>query len=189
MSIKVTPDLIIEIDYDPYEVIWPYSGVDEEGEIDQFYFNHDFAPIDNHFSLEKIMQICKEEVEKIALIASGDSTFQEVSDEVESMYGEGGWWECPWAYLDLGVWGPVLAVKAIGGVPISSCNGGCFSDDNQRHQYDYPMFSFRGNEGCISSVERSARRTGCGIFGSDGCLIVYTNDIRNFAEFAMDLLS
>jgi hypothetical protein len=185
MSINYFEDVEIFIDYTLDDV--DESWFDENGEvIEGSGLNRQFFPIDR-LSVEYARKICSVENSQLVQIAAGEISFIDIMETEESVEDDE-WWT---RSLDLGVRGAVMAIRAMGGYPVSSCNAGCFVDDPYVHsEKHHPVIGFQGSSDCIRLVEDVARKNGCGLYGPIvGCLVLSTSDIRNFGKFALDLLS
>ena len=193
MGIDIVEMNKIVIDYDAKNVysdwlesVKEYSDEDEEDiELDGIGGNRLFDPFDP-IGVENLTKICTIEYQQIIAIDSGELNFSEVKEAEEHAFSndEQEWW----MFLDLGVRSVVLAIREIGGFPFSSCNAGCFQDDDKRHSEHYPLVAFYGDQSCIQIVENAARQNGCGLYTNGGSLVLYTNDIVNLNRVAADLL-
>ena len=185
MAIKNFGDIEIFIDYtlDGIDENW----FDEEGEvIEGSGMNREFFSFDQP-TLEDAMKICLNENNQIEKIANGEFSFIDACEDGLEDEGDYSWIES----LDLGGRGAVMAIRTMGGYPVTSCNAGCFVDDPSYHsEKHHPVIGFQGKPELIRLVEDSARKSGCGLYGPIvGCLALSTADIRNFGKFALDLLS
>ena len=89
--------------------------------------------------------------------------------------------------LDLGVASTVIALSAVGCIPVSSCNAGAFGGT---HYEEHPLVAFYASRALIPSLLDTAAKSGAGLENSDaGMLIVYANDIRVMRVFAQTLIA
>lgn len=179
-------------DYDPDEVysdwiesVREYQDLDEDDFLEGVGGNRSFTPFDP-IGVEYLREACDTESQQITAIGSGELGFAELFDDEDRALsnGEGYWWQ----HLDLGVRGVVLGIREIGGFPFTSCNAGCFRDDDGHHAESHPIVAFYGNHSCIQIIENAARENGCGLYSSGRSLVLYTNDIVNLNRVATHLL-
>ena len=83
--------------------------------------------------------------------------------------------------LDVGVASAVLAISALGGAPVSSCNGGVFGS---RHQASHPYVTFYLPKAAARTVLDLAEAADVGLIVISGTAQVYANDERGLLRFA-----
>lgn len=84
--------------------------------------------------------------------------------------------------LDVGVASAVLAVSALGGIPVSSCNGGCFGG---QHQARHPYVAFYLPKDRGARVLDLAEAADIGLFvDQDGIAQIYGRTINDLLRFA-----
>ena len=173
-------EIVIEPDSQGVDESW----FDEEGEV--IDWNREFFPIER-LCIEDVSRICINENRQLEKIGSGELNFTDINEEEEIDLSDDG--VDPWLWLDLGVRGAVMAIRAVGGYPVTSCNAGSFTDDTARHnEPHHPVIGFKGSNDCIRLVGDLARRNECGLYANSGTMILYARDIRNFGRFALNLL-
>lgn len=88
--------------------------------------------------------------------------------------------------LDVGVASTVVALSALGCVPLSSCNGGCYGDF---HRESYPLVVFCAKPIHVPDLIKAATAADVNLENDhDGALIVHTADIARLSEFARALI-
>ena len=107
--------------------------------------------------------------------AAAESEFDELRlqalDPIEELCG-----------LDVGIASAVLAISALGAIPVSSCNGGCFGGP---HQARHPYVAFYLPKDRAARVLDLAEAADIGLFvGQDGIAQVYGRAIRDLLRFA-----
>lgn len=188
-------DYIIEFDFDPEKVDWPFTGLDDEANPVELFANMEFFPF-REISTNEAHMVTTIEDRQLQRIHSGELKFSEIqnADEEAIENHDANFWEQPWRHLDFGVRGAVMSMTSIGATTITCCNGGSFESlgDDKPHREDYPLILFTGDHHHIRLVEEAARCNNCGLVGAEETypksLVVYTNDIQNFTRFSYDLL-
>lgn len=189
ISINYTPEEI----YDSWESYMKDVYVDENGdEIDEDEFDYDaiggnreFSPLDP-LGTSDLTELCRVEAQQLEDLHAGQTTTDEIEEREEEMYTDDSYQ--PYMILDVGVRSAVMALLEVGAHPFSSCNGGCFQDERY-HAEAYPLIALYGRLETLKLIESVARSTGCGLYSGMGALILYTNDIRRFIEFAIAITS
>lgn len=139
-------------------------------------------------SFEISKMVCDIESKQLDVIESGQCKFSEVIEEEENAIESGSEYEF-WLDFDLGVRGAVLAISSIGGFPFTSCNAGSFIEDTRPHnESHHPTIAFYCRRSSINIIEEIARKNQCGLRGYGECLVMGTGHIRNFSNFAIELL-
>ncbi len=88
--------------------------------------------------------------------------------------------------LDLGVMAAVAAISAAGGIPVSSCNGGCFAET---HFEEFPVVSFHWPTDRLKLIRECAKEAGVAMWvHRHGELVISADYIRRFLLFAEALL-
>ena len=87
--------------------------------------------------------------------------------------------------LDLGVAATVLTLSAMGGLTVTSCNGGCLGD---HHHEKHPLVVFYAKPEDAATLLGAADESGVGITNEDGSLMVCANDIWRMHNFAKSIL-
>ncbi len=84
--------------------------------------------------------------------------------------------------LDVGVASAVLAVSALGAIPVSSCNGGCFGSP---HQAQHPYVAFYLPKDRAARVLDLAEPADVGLcVDQDGIAQIYGRTIHDLLRFA-----
>jgi hypothetical protein len=107
--------------------------------------------------------------------AAAESDFDELRlqflDPIEELCG-----------LDVGVASAVLAISALGAIPVSSCNGGCFGGP---HQARHPYVAFYLPKDRAARALDLAEAADIGLFvDQNGIAQVYGRAIRDLLRFA-----
>jgi hypothetical protein len=90
--------------------------------------------------------------------------------------------------LDLGVVSAVLALSAMGCVPIASCNGGAFGE--APHHESYPLVAFYATPSECKAVLEIAESSALGIENGDaGELVLFADEIEKLVQFARSALA
>ena len=84
--------------------------------------------------------------------------------------------------LDVGVASAVLAISALGAIPVSSCNGGCFGPPHQA-QHPYVAFYLPKDHAVRILDLAEAADIGLGV-DSDGIAQIYSRTVHDFLRFA-----
>ena len=88
--------------------------------------------------------------------------------------------------LDFGVIAAVYAISAAGGIPVSSCNGGCFAS---RHSEPFPVIAFHWPSERLPLMRQCAKVAGVSMWvHRHGELVIGADYIRRFLLFADALL-
>lgn len=88
--------------------------------------------------------------------------------------------------LDLGVCAVSLALASFGCVPVSSCNGGAFSDG---HHEVYPLVAFYCIRKTFLELQLILQNSEVGMkSGAGGVLILYARDVRALVQVALVLV-
>lgn len=86
--------------------------------------------------------------------------------------------------FDVGVTAAVVAISTIGGVPISSCNGGWFGDDH-RSSVPHVLFSITPEE--LDIVQRAAAAADCGLKNNKAHAELYADELPKLLRFALEV--
>lgn len=90
--------------------------------------------------------------------------------------------------LDLGVASTAAALSAAKCIPFSSCNAGVF--DGGRHQERYPLVAFFAKAPQIEVLLAATADADVGMVSyDDGCIVVYSGDVRKMRGFASALIA
>jgi len=103
--------------------------------------------------------------------------YEAVSDELLLEYGAEGLWG-----LDPGVASAVIALSALGAIPVASCNGGVLGGD---HQEEYPLAAFYLSPTAARHVVHLVDVASIGLLiDNDGRVQVYDQSYRGLVRFA-----
>lgn len=198
MGIKTFELDEISVQFDPRLVYrsWKHSmewllEEDEEFDLlDAVGGNREFTPMDP-IGFDSLKNLFEQEKKRIRLLELDDITEEEITETENEFHDDENWW--PHLNLDVGVRSTVMALLEIGCYPFSSCNGGSFSN-KIHHMEHYPLVAMYGDESVLGKVEVAAKSSGCGLHWVDdmsgmGALVLYTNDIRRFIDFASVLIA
>ncbi len=86
--------------------------------------------------------------------------------------------------FDVGVAAAVVAISTVGGVPISSCNGGWFGDD---HRSSVPHILFSITPGEVDIVQRAAAAADCGLTNNGAHAEIYADELPKLLRFALEV--
>lgn len=89
-------------------------------------------------------------------------------------------------HLDIGVASAVLAVVALGGHAVLSCNGGAFG---AAHAFSTPQVRFYLADASPHLLLRLAEDAGLGLTQEDGIVVLYGRSVEDFWRFASLALS
>ncbi len=87
--------------------------------------------------------------------------------------------------LDFGIASTVLALSALGCVPVMSCRGRALGA--HPHQYPAPMATFYARKAHVAALLEAAEAADISIVNSGGKLEVYSEDLRKMHAFAAAL--
>ena len=88
--------------------------------------------------------------------------------------------------LDPGVAGLVMAISALGGTPISSCNGGFVG--TSEHRSDVPNILFAAPPETMDRIIPMAMATEVGLIFNEGYAEAFVDNLPNFHRLARKLL-
>jgi len=182
VALKIFEDIEIQMNYkaDGLDDSW----FDENGEvIEGSGMNREFFDFDS-FLKQELLDLCDAERELIDSLVNKKKSILEIIEEEEEFLEN-----CEMVYfLDLGVRSAVMALRYLGAYPVSSCNAGSFTEDPNHLEKHHPVIAFHSPHELLIEVEKAALITGCGLVGPRiGCLVLYTDDIRKFTDFAKHL--
>lgn len=121
-------------------------------------------------------------MERIERAQDGEAEHEKILDELS--HGEG---DFSLLGLDIGVAAAVASLSAAGCIPFTSCNGGAFGD---HHHEAYPLVAFFAKPWMITLLLHAANDADIGMQSqTGGCVVAYTNDIRQLRTFAGIVLS
>jgi|SaaInlStandDraft_1057018.scaffolds.fasta_scaffold51714_2 hypothetical protein len=189
-------ELVFEFNADQVYNSWKHSmeGIlDEDEEYDEWDgigCNRQFAPLER-IGIDQLRELCIIESQHLHDIEEGNKTILHLHESEDEAISEGR--NEPYMILDIGVRSTVMALLELGAYPFSSCNGGCFLEDN-RHTESYPVIAMYGENDILHKIEQTARLSGCGLYEAQdltgmGGLVLYTNNIRNFSRMTFLLLA
>lgn len=163
---------------DPKALGWPSDSQASSG----FWCNHSYEDL-RGLSWQEARETL--ETERSLMLRINDSedavaTMDEIADEFYEDPGLD-----PYG-LDVGVASTVVALSALGCVPLSSCNGGCYGDF---HHESYPLVVFCAKPIHVPDLIKAATTADVDLKNdADGMLIVHTDDIVRLSEFARALI-
>ena len=86
--------------------------------------------------------------------------------------------------FDVGVTAAVVAISTVGGVPISSCNGGWFGDD---HRSSVPHILFSTTPEKLDIVQRAAAAANCGLTNNGAHAELFADELPKLLRFALEV--
>lgn len=86
--------------------------------------------------------------------------------------------------FDVGVAAAVVAISMVGGVPISSCNGGWFGDD---HSSSVPHILFSIAPAEIGIIQTAAEAAACGLTNNGAYAELYADELPKLLNFALEV--
>ena len=89
--------------------------------------------------------------------------------------------------LDAGVAGLVYAISALGGTPISSCNGGVVGVSN--HSSDVPHVLFTAPPEAMDRILAAAKNNRVGLIHNDGYAEAFTDHLPHLHALANSLVA
>ena len=118
-------------------------------------------------------------LDRISSLAPDD----DVTDVIEELYED-----CSeLAGFDIGVAGAVMALSAVGAVPISSCNGGLLNEAS--HPSDIPHILFSAKSDQIAIISEAAGSADVGLINNGEHLELFARSIPDLNLFARQLLA
>lgn len=91
----------------------------------------------------------------------------------------------PYAELDIGVAGAVVALAAVGAWPLSSCNGGLLGG---YHSSDVPHILFSCDRPVFNGILSAAEAVDCGLIQNERFIELFADDLTKLNAFARTLL-
>lgn len=85
--------------------------------------------------------------------------------------------------LDFGVVSAVVAISALGCVPVTSCRGPTLG--RRHHQQPAPMIVFYARRAQISMLLEAVERADCQIVNNGAKVEIYADDVRKMRSFAL----
>lgn len=85
--------------------------------------------------------------------------------------------------LDFGIVSAVVAISALGCVPVTSCRGPTLG--TRRHQQPAPMIVFYARRAQISALLEAVERADCQIVNNGAKVEIYADDVRKMRGFAL----
>ena len=85
--------------------------------------------------------------------------------------------------LDFGVVSAVVAISALGCVPVTSCRGPTLG--HRRHQQPAPMIVFYARRAHIPTLLEAVERADCQIVNNGAKVEIYADDVRKMRLFAL----
>jgi len=85
--------------------------------------------------------------------------------------------------LDFGVVSAVVAISALGCVPVTSCRGPTLG--SRRHQQPAPMIVFYARRTHIAALLEAVERADCQIVNNGAKVEIYADDVRKMRRFAL----
>jgi hypothetical protein len=165
-------------DVDPKALGWPSDNQASSG----FWCNHCYEDL-RGLSWQEARETLEAELSLMLRINDSEdavATMDEIADEFYEDPGLN-----PYG-LDVGVAATVVALSALGCIPLSSCNGGCYGDF---HHESYPLVVFCSKPKHVPDLIKAAKKAEVDLENdADGMLIVHTDDIVRLSEFARALI-
>jgi hypothetical protein len=180
MKLPLRECAALDRDVDPVALTW----LDEEDASteDGLLENHDYCDL-RGLSWSDAMYALRAEAlmyEYIELAPEPDAA-QDLEEALrDKMLDEGD----EMAWLDFGVASTVVAISAMGGIPITSCNGGVLGG---HHGLDIPSVQFYALKEHVPIVVAAAERAQVAALAHHGRIEVFTPDLRRFHTFARAL--
>jgi len=84
--------------------------------------------------------------------------------------------------VDYGVAAAVVALSALGCVPITSCRGNSLG--SKRHEHPAPMITFYARRIYLPAIMAAVEAADVSITNNEAKLEIYTDDLRNMHRFA-----
>ncbi|MBN8945003.1 MAG: hypothetical protein J0H01_36210 [Rhizobiales bacterium] len=131
---------------------------------------------------EDAIEAIEEEADLLVELEAADWNTDAAEEAIEANIGAMG----PTGALDPGVAGLVFAISALGGTPISSCNGGLVGISH--HTSDVPHVLFTGPPELIDRILPAAKRHRVGLIHNEGYAEAFTNHLPNLHAFARELI-
>lgn len=148
---------------------------------DGILLNHEYCDYQG-VSIEDAMDAVNEESDLLAELEGADwntETAEEIIEaNMEAMGLTGS--------LDPGVAGLVFAISALGGTPISSCNGGVVGIT--RHRSDVPHVLFTAPPVVMDRILPAAKRHRVGLIHNEGYAEAFTDHLPNLHALARELV-
>jgi hypothetical protein len=132
--------------------------------------------------VEDAIEGVQEEATLLSELAAADWD----TEAAESLIEENMWAMGLTSSLDPGVAGLVLAISALGGTPISSCNGGMVGVSD--HQSDVPHVLFTAPASVMDKIIPAAVACDVGLLRNQGYAEAYADHLPNLHNLARMLL-
>ncbi|EDQ31650.1 hypothetical protein HPDFL43_17570 [Hoeflea phototrophica DFL-43] len=123
-----------------------------------------------------------DEAQLLADLAEAGWNTEEAEDVVEDNMGAIGLT----SLLDPGVAGLVIAISALGGTPISSCNGGLIG--TSANMSDVPNILFTASPDTMDRIIQQAMGSEVGLVFNEGYAEAFVDHLPNFHRLARKLL-
>ena len=139
--------------------------------------NHDYVDL-RGFGFDEVEDVYAHEAEIFDRISMGidDKEFDDLIVEFDETY---------FLPLEVGIVSGVLAVSALGCVPITSCRGNTLHD---RHRFDAPTILFYARPEHLATLLVAARAAGVSIVNNNDKVELYSDDIRKIHAFALAII-
>lgn len=144
--------------------------------LNHFYVDYRGVPMD------EAVECIEEEAQLLADLAKAGWDTDEAEEVVEENMGAMGLTSS----LDPGVAGLVLTISALGGTPISSCNGGVVGISP--HRSDVPHILFTAPPEAMDRIIPAAKATEVGLIFNEGYAEAFVDHLPNFHRLARKLL-
>lgn len=148
---------------------------------DGIYLNHAYADY-RGVPMNEAIECVEEEAQLLADLAKADWDTEEAEGIIEENMGAMGLT----SYLDPGVAGLVMAISALGGTPISSCNGGFVGISD--HRSDVPNILFTAPPVTMDKIIPLAKASEVGLIFNEGYAEAFVDRLPNFHQLARRLL-
>jgi hypothetical protein len=177
-------DVVVERELNGVAFAWPSDA--ELANLSASPYHQDLRAIDRAQAQSALIH-----ERELVVRFQAATTFEEAEAEVvemrESLIPESDHWGEDILFgLDLGVASAVLAISAVGCIPVASCNGGAFGGT---HAAVCPIVAFFMKPGHQSLLLACATRAGVGLrVCEDGQVQVYASSVLAILDFADELL-
>lgn len=171
----------VEIRWD--EGIRELRSLDEEqaSSEDGIYLNHAYTDY-RGVPMDEAVECVEEEAQLLADLADAGWDTEKADEVVEENIGAMGLTSS----LDPGVAGLVMTISALGGTPISSCNGGVVG--TSEHMSDVPNILFTAPPETMDRISSHAMSAEVGLIFNEGYAEAFVDHLPNFHRLARKLL-
>lgn len=154
---------------------------DQASSEDGIMLNHAYADY-RGVPMDEAVEAVQEEAELLSDLAEADWNTDVSEDVIEAYMAAMGLGSA----LDAGVAGLVLAISAVGGTPISSCNGGLVGVSD--HRSDVPHILFTAPAVVMDKIIPAAMACDVGLVFNQGYAEAFADHLPNLHRLARQLL-